>query len=196
MMLAIEDSSDQLMTLLWVREAWGLEVRGANLPPLLVDSPEPVDPAVRDRAPLAEWAYYWPELWEGALEHAGQERRPPSFERLQASADGSEERRAALLTLLGPTWQDRFGNDALEQGYHAWRSTRSERDAGSRPMFVDHERANLDVVVPAWEAGLTTIIVLPCVGDVAARIGEHGLFMTETTRADTASYRRAIALFN
>jgi hypothetical protein len=38
-------------------------------------------------------------------------------------------------------------------------------------------------------------VQLPCRGDYARVAGPHGLLVTEETRADPVSYRRALSLF-
>jgi hypothetical protein len=197
MVISIEDSSDALMTLLWIREAWNLEVVGGDLPPVLVDTPAPVAEGVRADAPLAEWSAGWPELWRACLAHAARLRDPGLVARLKATKDGSPERADVLRALMGPHWRHVFGHAALERGYREWSAAVYEQQ-GRRPppeLLADPEHVSLDELIAAWKAGLTTVVQLPCRGDYARVVGPHGLLVTEETRADPARYRRALSLF-
>jgi hypothetical protein len=188
MTLRIEESPVALLELLWVRELHGLQPHGDDLPPLLVDPPDRVAAPDADAEQDA-----WPDLWRAVLEHAASGHDPSLFERLMLTADGSAERAALLTRLLGPRWSDRFGSDALGDSFEQWRA------AGLPEMpaaLEEHpERRDLDAVVPAWRAGLTTLVTVPCRGEWSRRAGASCLLLTAATRAESASFRRALALF-
>ena len=57
------------------------------------------------------------------------------------------------------------------------------------------ERRDLVALIPAWRAGLTKIVTIPCVGEYVRRLGPHGLLMTDATREDSDAYRRALGSF-
>jgi hypothetical protein len=57
------------------------------------------------------------------------------------------------------------------------------------------ERRDLAALIPAWRAGLTTIVTIPCAGEFTLRIGENALLTTAATREDSDSYRRALSMF-
>lgn len=46
------------------------------------------------------------------------------------------------------------------------------------------ERLALDSLIPAWRAGLTKLVVIPCRGSYTRRIGEATLPLTDETRED------------
>lgn len=178
MVISIEDSANTLLPLLWIREAWHLEPEGDDLPPRLIDTPIPVPETVRASAPIASWTDAWPELWRAGLRHAGDSPRA----RVLADQGGS-------------TWMDKFGPDALDHGESEWVAALIEQRL--LPLVEkDPERAALDVLVPAWQAGLTTIVQLPCRGAFTRMIGPHALAVTIETRSDPTRYRDAIGAFH
>ena len=56
----------------------------------------------------------------------------------------------------------------------------------------DAERQNLPDLVPAWESGLDTVIVLPYAGYFAQRMTRHHLAVSAATRNDPDTYSRAL----
>ncbi len=63
MVITVEDDSQALLELLWVREAWQLRPEGNDLPPSLVDSPSFVGGSQRSAAPIVAWQDAWPGIW-------------------------------------------------------------------------------------------------------------------------------------
>lgn len=100
-----------------------------------------------------------------------------------------------VADLRGPSWIDRFGTDALAHGESEWRGALIDQCLLSR-IEKDPERSVLDVLVPAWQAGLTTIVQRPCRGTFTRVIGPHALAVTIETRSDPIRYRHAIAAFH
>ncbi|MEN0085313.1 MAG: hypothetical protein AAGC66_11150 [Leifsonia sp.] len=197
MMITIEDDLQQVLELLWIREAWMLEPEGPDLPPLLVDTPAPLDASVRAAAPVEAWRETWPRVWRAVVAHTGNVRDADILERLQQSADRSDERARLLLELIGPSWQDALGAAAGPDDLQQWMHAQFERRASRRPVTLEEqpERAALDALIPAWRCGLTKIVEIPCGGSHTRRIGEHTLLVTAGTRADTARYAEALASF-
>lgn len=198
MMITIEDDLQQVLELLWIREAWVLEPEGPDLPPLLVDTPAPLDASVRAAAPVEAWREAWPRVWGAVLAHAGNIRDADILERLQQSADRSDERAQLLLELIGPSWQDALGAAAGPDDLQQWMHAQFERRVSRRhPVRLEErpERAALDALIPAWHCGLTKVAEIPCAGTYTRRIGEHTLIVTAGTRADTARYAEALAPF-
>lgn len=191
MEITIEDAADALLQLLWVREAWALTPTG-DLPPLLIDSP-----AAAGKPAPSEWNDEWPRLWRACLAHAAQERDDDLLDALTSTELGPAERRELLERLVGPSWDDRFGPDALSDDYRAWRNRRIERmhARASRPLEEHPERMSLDALVSAWRSGLTRVVELPCRGAFTRTIGPHALLVTSGTRADPDQYSAALAEF-
>lgn len=203
MVLTIVDDAQSLLDLLWVREAWKLDLddaarAGEDLPPRLSDAPEPVRSSEREAMPIAEWQDAWPALWRDCLLHTASPFDNSAFERLESLKPGSDERERALLELVGPTWSHRFGRDAFTDEYQPWQQRlvdgRSVRHLA--PVDEQPERRALDTLVLAWRAGLTTIVEIPCRGTFMRIVGRNAILVTAETRADPARYAEALTLFS
>ena len=196
MVITVTDDPHVLVELLWIREAWQLRPSGQDLPPLLVDTPAPVSTEQRRQAPIAEWEAAWPSLWHECLLHAGTPRDPGAFDRMSSAPPGAE-RGSLIREIVGPSWDDVFGRDALTEEYQKWQRMLFQRRTREipRPLDEQPERLALDALVPAWRAGLTTIIQIPCQGTFTRVIGAHALLVTAETRIVADSYRSALAAF-
>ena len=198
MVITIEDSPHALLDLLWIREAWELEPEGDELPPMLTLAPTRVGFAERAKAPITEWRGAWPALWRSCLQHAGKQRDPESISRLHASALGSSERAQVLQELVGPSWGENFGTDALTAADHQrWEEAFYEQHRRRVSQSYDEspERVCLDALVPAWRAGLTKIVEIPCRGTFARILGPHSMLVTAETRTDPGRFREALTRF-
>lgn len=195
MVLTIENAPHTLYELLWIREAWDLQMSAKDLPPLLIDTPARVDP--EHPGSTSQWQDAWPQLWHSCLEHAAKVVDHSVFERLSESALGSDERMRLLQQLHGPTWRDRFGNEAFTTSYDEWNRRQFEALTSPRPVAYDKtpEHASLDALIPAWRAGLTRMVLIPCHGTFTRRIGPSALLLTEETRNDRARYAEALHSF-
>jgi hypothetical protein len=198
MVITVEDDSHTLIDLLWIREAWNLHPVGDDLPPLLSDAS--VSAQVESDAPaeFAHWQYAWLDLWEACLNHAGLVQDARLFDQLPATANGSTERVEMLSRMFGPSWRDTFGDAAFTDAYQAWtRAAFLARVARhSQPLEEEPERASLEALIPAWRAGLSKIVVIPCRGTHTRVIGEHSLLVTAETRDDPQRYSEALAQFH
>ncbi|MWC00332.1 hypothetical protein [Agromyces seonyuensis] len=196
MRITVEDRPQALLELLWLREAYGLEPHADDLPPLLHVPPMPAEQGVAESV-RSRWAQAWPVIWQDVAEHAGTPDDPAIFDRLVETENGSPERASLLRRLVGPSWADEFGRDAFEDAsYRSWNQLGSGGfQAANRAVEDDPERRNLDALVPAWRAGLTKIVTIPCQGEHDRRLGASGLLVTDETRADHAAYRRALTGF-
>jgi hypothetical protein len=197
MQITVMDDSQALLELLWLREAWGLDPVGEDLPPRLVDTPSPVDGAARSAAPLGMWREKWPELWRECLHHSAEPLDLDALERLHASEPGSDERGRLLRELAGPSWREDVGLDALTEQIAQWMRRLSEQHVrrSRLPASEQPEHAALDALIPAWRSGLTTIVEIPCRGTYTRVIGSRALLVTSETRSDPARYREALAVF-
>ena len=196
MVLSIDADRIQLLDLLWVREAWGLHPAGDALPPPLADAPtpagEPNDP--RDRE---TWEKAWPTIWEAAVHHTAVRVEPSMFEERIRAAPGAQERAALLRDLDGPTWRDRFGDGAFNGRYREWMRAHRERQRAERPHSLadSPERRSLDELIPAWEAGLSSIVTIPCRGEYTRAVGGTVLLVTAAARRDPGRYAAALTAF-
>ncbi|MGJ4843578.1 hypothetical protein [Leifsonia sp. Le1] len=196
MLITIDDDLQSLLELLWIREAWLLDPHGDDLPPLLVDSPALLGAGQRESAPIAAWEEAWPDVWEQVLRHAGTIRDPGIFDRLQATANGSDERAELLRELVGPSWREEFGDEAITPDAEQWMHAQFERrkarltDPGAQP-----ERSSLAALVEAWTCGLTKVVEIPCIGTFTRRIGSHAILVTAETRASPERYSAALREF-
>lgn len=191
--ISVDNDFYRLLELLWIREAWGLLPAGDDLPPLLVDPPARAgDPDDRDA-----WEAAWPEVWEDVVSHAAVLVEPSMFEELTHSVDGSKERAELIRRLQGPTWREHFGDAAFTEEYRAWSDARfhARRDDHPRSLAESPERQSIDALIPAWRAGLSKVITVPCRGEHTRIVGGSTLLMTEATRKDPDRYAAALATF-
>lgn len=198
MTITVDDRPHVLLELLWVREAYGLEPTGEGLPPLLTDAPETARAIDLATAERTAWEEAWPRVWHAAVRHAGRDDDPVALERLQSTPPGSRERAELFQQLIGVTWRDEFGDAAFDDpSYAAWSERGWERHRAAIPLALGEapERRDLGALIPAWQAGLTKIVTVPCRGEFVRRISDHALLMTESVRAESTAYRRALSSF-
>jgi len=198
MTISVEDRPSALLELLWIREAYDLQAGADHLPPSLVHTPPPAkNPAITPTARTA-WEQAWPRIWSAAAAHAGAEADPGLFDRLRLTGFGSTERAELLQRMVGPSWRDEFGDDGFaDDSYDGWLQRETDAHLGKLPMSLEDapERRDLVALIPAWRAGLTRIVTIPCVGEYVHKLGPHGLLMTDATREDSNAYRRALGSF-
>jgi len=198
MIITVEDRPNVLLELLWIREAFALQPHGEDLPPLLLETPASVQNAVLSADIRADWAGAWPRIWHAALAHAGPDISSQLFEEIRTTPTGSTERAELLHQIIGPTWRDEFGDGAFDHNsYSTWAQVGMDaRLAALSTPLEDHpERRDLSTLVSAWHAGLTKIVTIPCSGEFTRRVSENALLMTDATREDSDSYRRALSTF-
>jgi hypothetical protein len=197
MVITIEDDRQSLLELLWIREAWQLHPEGDDLPPELAAPPASLAESRRSVAPISAWRGAWPTVWANALQHAGAVRDPGIVDRLRAGGMGTEERAQLLRELVGPSWRDDVGAEAITDEFDRWVHSRFEdRMVRSSAGFeAQPERAALGAVIEAWQRGMTTVVEIPCRGSFTRRIGPRALLVTADTRADPARYSAALREF-
>lgn len=162
MTIRIEDNPHALLDLLWTREAWQLHPEGDDLPPLLTRTPPPVDAALRASVPAVEWQDVWPDIWHAALGHYDVPV-DEAQQRLAAPGLDPAERGRLLDEIVGPTWRDRSGTAAYIDGRTAWLQAHAHEAVRhvQQPLHTQPERTALAALVPAWRAGLETIVEIP-----------------------------------
>ncbi|MDP3951002.1 hypothetical protein [Microbacterium sp.] len=120
------------------------------------------------------------------------------FDELQTTAYGSTERADLLHRIIGPTWRDEFGDSAFDhRSYSTWSQSGMDAYLAAMPRRLEEEpeRRDLSALIPAWRAGLTKIVTIPCVGEFTRTVGESALLMTAATRDESDRYRRALSTF-
>lgn len=198
MLITVDDRPHILLELLWLREAYELQPEGEDLPPLLLDTPATVqDPAVSIDT-RGEWGAAWPRIWHAAVAHASQDVDPRLFDQLRTTADDSPERVDLLHRVVGTSWRDDFGGSAFNHESHAtWSQRGMDAHLAAMPTELENqpERRDLPALIPAWRAGLTRIVTIPCASEFTRRIGENALLTTAATRENSDRYRRALSTF-
>ena len=198
MLITVEDRPTFLLELLWIREAFVLRPHGDDLPPLLTDTPATVQNAAFSTATREDWEGAWPRIWHAAVAHAGRDIAPRLFDEIRTTPNGSTERADLLRLITGPNWRDEFGGSAFDfDSYITWSQRGMEAHlAAYSTRLEDHpERRDLPALIPAWHAGLTTIVTIPCAGEFTRRVSNNALLMTDATRENSNSYRRALNTF-
>jgi hypothetical protein len=197
MLITVEDDPHALVDLLWIRETWNLNPIGDDLPPLLSDRSVGAHTDTDTSGRIKIWQRAWPAMWEAGLQHAGRARDQASFEQLVGTALGSAERAELLHQLIGPTWRDEFGDDAFTSQYETWNLAKFNARSRPRPQPLEEEpeRVSLAALISAWHAGLSTIVVIPCIGSYTRVIGQHALVVTSETRDDPNRYSHALKQF-
>lgn len=196
MLLSIQDSPHEALEMLWVREAYGLEVSG-DVPPPLVDTPSPAAKTL-DQRERARWEAAWPALWAPVIAHAGRPTDSTAMDRLMRPDLAADERATLLAEVSSPSWRDEFGDDVFDDpSYRDAQERAFDARRTARPhAFGDiPERRDVEALVPAWRTGLVQIVVLPCRGPYVRTLGATGLLVTPDVRADSAAYRAALASF-
>ncbi|WP_188438118.1 hypothetical protein [Microbacterium murale] len=199
MSITVEDRANALLELLWIREAYELQPRGEDLPPLLSDTPATVHDSGVSAETREEWAGAWRRIWHAALSHAAQDSDPRLFDELRTTADGSTERADLLHRMIGPTGRDDFGDSAFDDDSHSdWFQRGMDAHLAAMPKSLSDqpEHRDLPALIPAWRAGLTKVVTIPCSGEFTRRVGENALLMTAATRENSESYRRALSTFS
>ncbi|MBE7956321.1 hypothetical protein ABTZ44_16850 [Microbacterium oxydans] len=198
MSITVEDRPNTLLELLWIREAYELQPYGEDLPPRLLDVPAAVQhPAVTAKT-RDEWAIAWPGIWHSAVMHAGQDSDPQLFDELHNTANGSTERADLLHRITGPDWRAHFGDNAFDdESSSTWFQRGMDAHLAGMPtqLQAQPERRDLPALIPAWRAGLTKIVTIPCAGEFTRRINDNALLMTAATRENSDSYRHALGTF-
>lgn len=196
MSITIEDRSQPLLEMLWLREAYDLDASG-DVPPPLVDTPAPASTTVTPEE-RTQWAGAWPRLWASVVRHAGAEHDRQLLRQLIEGPLAPTERAGLLERLMGPSWRTEFSSDAFaDTSYREWEQRGAEAHMASRPRRLEDspERRDLEALIPAWRSGLTKIVTIPTRGTFTRALGPTSLLVTEDTRSDSESYRQALAWF-
>ncbi len=197
MVLHVQFDEGALLDLLWVREAWRLEVAGPGSPPRPLELDEPELTAEGLRRDKGEWERAWMELWDAALARLVRRRRPAAVDAMAASIVDALTDEEVKALWDGESWRSRFGDAAFATGYDAWIDRlQARRDRMHElPLELHAQRQALDELVPAWRRGLTTMVAIPCFGTYTRTLGDDTLLLTESAHEDVDQLRAALRRF-
>ena len=185
MVIALGDNPLSLNLLLFVRHAWSL-ASDADIPGL-IPFPDPGASRAPDSASLSEWNDRWRVAWKRAWDwykiQDPDRTKHPTLETMQEVLRPGQE----LHPLIPPLWTAEYASEGVDfEAFNRWVGR-------LRPLTpTDVERRSLTDLIPAWESGLDTVIVLPYEGFFAKRITRRHLAVSATTRNDPVTYRRAL----
>jgi hypothetical protein len=182
------DEPYNICQLLFIRNAWGI-ANDADIP-MLDPVPDVGNSAMPSSASESEWSTRWKRAWSRAW-------------RWYAIADSQQPVTSQLLRRLStpgqplhpafpPFWQAEYGDDGIDPvAFNQWQ--RASRPEMLVALESTPERVCLDALIAAWNAGLETVVTLPCAGYFAQRISAKHLVVSATTRAHPESYNQALA---
>jgi hypothetical protein len=185
MVITVDDYSLSLNLLLFVRHAWSL-APDSHIPELTL-TPDPGASTMPDSTSLAEWNNRWRIAWNRAWDwykiRDEDRTNHPTQEIMREVFQPCQE----LHPVIPPLWTTEYDWDGLDRdAFHSW-------DKSLSPLIpTDEERRNLSDVIPAWESGMDTVIVLPYAGYFAKRITRLHLAVSAATRNEPADYSRAL----
>lgn len=186
MLITIEEQPSTLMLLLFVRDAWGLDLNG--VPPLEASpSPgatRPPDEMDRDET-NGRWAADWARAIEAVSPSSAPIREPDAELKRLLDADLSFDE---LMEAVSIETYWRAGLDA--EAEWAWRrSLEPDRSVG----WPSPEHNAVEWLVPVWQSGLRTIIELPFAGYFARRLDREHTLVSRVTRHNPELYSLALS---
>lgn len=185
MAITVEDHPFTLNLLLFIRQAWQLEVDAAI--PELLPSPSRGNSTTPDSTSLSEWGTRWQTAWDRAWTwyQVADSSRPeyPTQESMRQVIQPGQP----LHPSVPPLWTADYDWEGIDQdALNTWDQSLALK------IPTDAERQNLPNLIPAWESGMDTIIVLPYAGYFAQRISRRHLAVSASTRNDPESYGQAL----
>lgn len=185
MVISIDDHPLALNLLLFVRHAWSI-VPDVDVP-VLDRAPNPGASAMPVSASRDEWTDRWQIAWQRAWDwYSIQEpdrTKHPTPEIMQDVLRPGQE----LHPLMPPLWTSEYEWEGLDrEAFNQWQATLSPfPPRGS-------ERKNVADLIPAWESGLDTVLVLPYAGYFARRMTRRHLAVSAVVRNAPDLYGRAL----
>ncbi len=179
------DQPNNLLTLLYVREVWGIardvDISALAAPPTLGNSMRPESPSPE------VWSERWVETWNAAwawyVDGGGIQYRDAARIDPQAAL-------AELAANLPPMWETQYGSEGIDRDA-VWQWMQTLHDV---PGALEEapERRSLSALIAAWRDGIDSIIVLPYGVDLSRWITFRHLVVSSTTRDDPFLYGEAL----
>lgn len=181
------DRPNHVLTLLFVRETWGIN-SNVDLPELAV-RPDPEGSAMPGAPSPSMWAARWDHAWREAWEWYD-----PRATGTVVPAITSPRRSSGVSSnpALPPMWETEYGSAGINRET-LWQWTVSLQDLPAT-LGDTPERRNLPDLIAAWRDGINSVIVLPFATGFAQRITTRHFVVSSTTRDDSALYGRALRL--
>ncbi|MFI2566695.1 hypothetical protein [Paenarthrobacter sp. NPDC018779] len=174
-----------LNLLLFVRHSWTI-AHDVDIPTL---SPAPDLGA--SKMPVSsssdEWTERWILAWERTwswykIQEPNRSKHPTQELLRQVLRPGQE-----LHPLVPPLWTTEYDRDGLDfDAFNYWQNSLIQIPPS------EAERRNLADLIPAWESGVDSIIVLPYEGYFARRVTHRHIAVSAATRNDPLAYGRAL----
>jgi hypothetical protein len=185
MLISVDDHPLALNLLLFVRHAWPI-ARNIKVP-ALSPVPNPGASKVPSTASIDEWSDRWRIAWERAwdwykIQEPDSSKHPTPELMREVLRPGQE-----LHPLIPPLWTTEYDWDGLDgDAFSKWQQELSQIPPS------DVERRVLPDLIPAWESGMDTVIVVPYAGYFAKRITRRHLAVSAATRNNTTTYSQAL----
>lgn len=176
--------------LLFVRAAWRLPIAGVpELSPLPTPGTSSMPPHLQRPEAIGAWWRDWAQAWT-RFAPVDRTVRQPSRQMEKILRDTPDDKLWESVSLhpRGP-WAEGLDFDA----FAAWRASLPHEH--HLPLAHHPERGCIRDLVPAWEAGLTTIVELPYRDPLARRLNDHTLVVATSTRQNPLRYRRALSMW-
>lgn len=185
MVIRVNDDPHHLTLLLFIRQAWSV-AGDVDIPPL-----DPVPDCGDSQMPASADAATWDRRWKTAWDQAWSwyEIEDPTHHPTPSEMREAEDPDHGLSPFSPPSWTQHYGWEGLNRdAYQVW-------DQGLAPKFPhdgNGERQSLQELIPAWESGIDTIIVLPYKGYFAQRLSRRHLVVSADVRNNREDYSRAL----
>lgn len=181
----MDDHPLSLNLLLFVRHAWSI-AQDVDVP-ALSPAPDPGSSEMPVSSSSEVWADRWLVAWDRAwdwfkVQEPDRSQHPTPELMRHLSRPGQE-----LHPLFPPLWTSEYDWDGLDiEAFNNWHNSLVQIPPSGA------ERRNLADLIPAWESGVDTIIVLPYEGFFARRVTRRHLAVSAETRDDSHTYGRAL----
>jgi hypothetical protein len=191
MVIAVNDADPLLTTLLFVNDAWDLQM--TRIPPLA--PPPGIGAAFRPAtASVDEWRQRWRDAWGQAVAAAGNRPDPPAG--WTADPDRVQQSMMEWMRSRPRRFTEVWGDEGFDhEAYRNWVSSLRPPERHHRRLEEHPERRALPALIGAWRRGLRTVVTMPFARHWSAQGGPHHLLIAEMTRNDIDHYTARLNLF-